>query len=312
MNAKQFTPLMILLCTLLSLHASAQSYAFKVLGSKGEVTANGTPLKVGSTLSSSQTIKIAGTAYLGLAHNSGKTLEITQAGTYKVSELQKKVTSGNSSLAGQYAKLVINELTNAKAKNNRFNQRVKTGSVTRATLTESPVQMMLPESIKALDGNITLKWYLKEEADTSETVRYKITVKNIFRDVLLEAETEQSQFNLDLQDGELKGNKALLYTVTVVGNEKLSSDDHVIKRLSNKEKAEIDEALKAFPDDESAIGQLILGTYFEDKELYANSIYVFEKAIATSGIEEFKSYYQAFLDRNYLSKKSREQLAQKF
>ncbi|MCS6832796.1 MAG: hypothetical protein NZ521_04430, partial [Flammeovirgaceae bacterium] len=144
----------------------AQGYEFMVLGTKGANTVDGQPTKVGATIKAGQTIKVESNAYLGLAHTSGKTLEIKKAGSYKVEDLVKKISENKGGIATQYAAFVIDELTGSDQVQNRYAQKAKTGSVTRAF---NKLAFMLPEKSKVLyDDKITIKWYF-DHKDLSDS-----------------------------------------------------------------------------------------------------------------------------------------------
>ncbi|MCS7004484.1 MAG: hypothetical protein NZM38_04080 [Cytophagales bacterium] len=288
--------------------AYAQGYVFKVLGTKGTNTVAGNPLKVGSTIMEGQSITVGNDAYLGLAHKSGKTIEIRKAGTYTTKELEAKLSTSQSSLADQYAQFIIDELTGGDAVASRQSRMAKTGSVQRAL--SAPIQFMLPSQTDVIDSKVMIKWYLSDASKAKDITKYKFTVKNMFGDVLLVKEVDQPYIVLDLNSEELrKEEKALMYSVAAVGAPEINSGDeeYSLKKLKPSEVANIKREMAQLPPyDESALNKVIMARFFEDRGLLANSIFAFEDAISSSEqVEQYQNMYNQFLNRNMLTKESR-------
>jgi len=292
---------------------SAQDYAFKVLSSKGHNTAGGASLKVGSKLTSSQMLDVGEDSYLVLSCSNGKTLELTKKGSYKVQELSKQANSSGS-LASNYAKFVIDELTEAGsegiAAKNRFQHMNKTGSVKRGL---GSVATMLPaERSKIYGNNLVLKWFLKDGITFQDQIdKYKVQIFNLNDEVLYTGEFKQEQATIDLASNP----KLLKESVLVCKIIPLSKDNRelenaaavdgdAIVRLEEGESKQISIELGAVSkDSQSALGKLIEARFFEDKELYADAINAYEEAIKISGgTEQFKRVYQFFLERNGFTK----------
>ncbi len=296
---------------------SAQDYAFKVLGSKGHNTSGGASLKVGSKLTATQTLEVGDGSYLGLAYSNGKTIELTKKGTYKVQDLVTQVNSSNS-LASNYAKFVIDELTEAGsegiAAKNRFQHMNKTGSVKRAL---GSVATMLPsERSKIYGNNLVLKWYLKDNVSFQDQIdRYKVQIFNLNDEVLYTGEFKDVQATIDLASNpKLLKESVLVCKVIPLSkeNKELENsgtvDGDAIVRLDEGESKQISVELSSVTkDSQSALGKLIEARFFEDKELYADAIHAYEEAIKISGgTEQFKKVYQFFLERNGFTKDTNE------
>src|SRR4051812_7248465 len=96
-----------------------QDYAFKVLVNKGknEVKSGDSwlPIKTGTSLKSTDEIKVQENAYVGLIHVTGKPLEVKEAGKHKVVDLSAKV-NGGSSVLSKYTDFILS--ANTQKKNN--------------------------------------------------------------------------------------------------------------------------------------------------------------------------------------------------
>ena len=114
--------------------AFGQSYTFRVLANKGsnQVKRAGTTsteaLKTGATLNSGDELIVSDGAYIGLMHKSGKTTEVRTAGTKKVSDLEKNITVGSTSVASRYARFVASKM-NEEENTNYRSKMAATGAV---------------------------------------------------------------------------------------------------------------------------------------------------------------------------------------
>ena len=100
-----------------SIQLHAQDYAFKVLVNKGknEIKSGSgwQQIKVGSSLTAKDELKIAENSYLGLVHVTGKPLELKQSGQYKVVDLSSKMKDGPS-VVSKYTDFILSANTGPK------------------------------------------------------------------------------------------------------------------------------------------------------------------------------------------------------
>ncbi len=312
MNRSKLKLILLLTATLLGFSLSqAQDYAFKVLGSKGGNTVDGNNLKVGATISGTQTIVVSAGAYLGLAHSSNKTLEIKKAGTYKVSDLEAKMNVNSGGLADKYAQFVISELTSKDGNASRYSKYAKTGSVTR-DVNKAPLMFVMPVDDNGVsktsrvlgDSKVTIKWFIndQEAVNNSEIEKYRFVIKdgspeNIGQ-VIYEEYVTADKITIDLKDNKFKHNKTLLYQVEAISknsSKKITTPEAMLQKLKSKEAYLITEELKQLNSEETAISKLIQAKFYEDKGLLANAINMYEEAIALSDIPKYNDYYQEFL-----------------
>lgn len=288
----------VFLALLFTGSVSAQDFAFKVLGAKGDIQADGQAIKVGSKITSTQTLKIADGAYLGLTHKGGKTLELTTAGTYKVSDLEKKVNTGGSDLANKYAQFVMNEMMGNGNQNS--NSRVKTGSVTRGDM--DPIQLMMPKRSSFTTPKVTLKWYLKDESHPVES--YKVLVRNNFKEVIYEQEVNSNFLTMDFSDEKLSQSKFLTVEVQSAkeGEEHIHSSEHALIKLKGSALDTFKNEISELPNDDTAISKIILARFYEEKGLIGNAMNAYDEALNISDLDQYKNLYNSFLTRNALVK----------
>lgn len=289
---------LVLTGSLFNMNLYAQGYEFMVLGTKGTNTVDGQPTKVGATIKAGQTIKVESNAYLGLAHTSGKTLEIKKAGSYKVEDLVKKISENKGGIASQYAAFVIDELTGGDQVQNRYAQKAKTGSVTRAF---NKLGFMLPEKSRVLhDGKITIKWYIDHKDLSDEEIKaYRFVVTNMSKQTIFEQVVEGTSITLDMSDKRFAKEENLVYYCEAVGKKGVDSPEQILMKVSPQEQKEINNQFAEL--DNSAFAQLSKAYVFEEKELYANALNAYEEAIKDNDSEQFQNLYRAFLMRNNLS-----------
>lgn len=283
----------------------AQDYSFKVLGSKGSNKLDGSPLRVGTRIKKAQIITVGTGAYLGLAHKNGKVMELKKAGVYKVAELEKKMSGGGSTLAGKYAQHILDELLSGVS--GRFHQKVKTGAVDRTTFGHSKLQIMIPKKAEVINQKATIKWYLKTPIDgASGKITYHVKIKDAFDNFVLDEETTDTEVVLNLGEAKFKVSPLFLYTIKVVEFPNIISDEHGLHKMKKYEEQKVEDELASLNvDTSSALGNLILARFYEDKDLLAHAINAYEKAIKISSMKSYKHLYESFLERNYLTKESR-------
>lgn len=276
-----------------------QSYTFKVLANKGtnEVKSGNEwkPLKTGASLKDGDELKLSENAYLGLVHNSGKTLELKESGNHKISDLSSKISSGGTNVASKYADFVLSKMS-AEKKTNRLSA---TGAVHRAVVNSS-INIYMPNSVDIYNDKALIEWGVVEGENT-----FVLTVVNMFGDELFSIESSTNRYLLDLTSEKLEKEAALLVTVSVKGNEEMKSEEVAIKRLPG-DKAEIVKAnlreLMNEVDIQNALNNYILAGFYEENRLLLDALFYYEEAIKIAPeVESYQEAYEEFLFRNGLN-----------
>lgn len=280
-----------------------QDYAFKVMANKGsnEVKSGDTwqPLKTGASLKSTDEIKIAPNAYLGLIHSSGKPVEIREAQTVKVADI--KVGAGTSAL-NKYTDFILS--SNAETKKNKLGA---TGAVERGD--KKAITLLLPaEKNSAVLNNIAVINFTTEASGP-----YVVTVFNMASEQLATFETPEKTFQIDLKDAKYKFNKAgdpfsagIMVQVRSKSDAKLDSKEYMIKALPAKDAQQISKSLETIKTelvDQTALNQLILAGFYEENKLFIDAITAYEEAIKLApDVASYKEAYEEFLVRNAIKK----------
>ena len=277
--------------------AMAQSYTFKVLANKGnnkvKSGADWQALKTGASLNEGDELEVSSDAYLGLVHSSGKTLELKEAGKHKVSDLAARINTGGSSVASKYADFVLSKMS-AEAKKDRLSA---TGAVHRGS--NDAIKVFMPSSVGVYNSKAIVRW---DSLDNGST--YKVTLKNMFDDVLLSIETNDPNVEIDLTKDQIAKENVILLSVTNKADENIKSGTYAMKKLppadADKVKASLNE-LMTDVNQESALNKYILAGFYEENNLLVDAMTSYEEAIKLAPeVESYKEAYMEFLLRNRL------------
>jgi len=278
-----------------------QDYSFKVLAAKGsnEVKSGGAwqPLKTGASLKKDDEIRVGENSYIGLVSVKGKPKELKVANVYKVAELEKEMGTGQSVL-NKYTDFMLSS-NSAEAKKNRLSA---TGAVHRDVAAASAIHVLLPETQNTgvFSNLAVIKW-----ESTNIAGPYVLTLRNMFDDELVRLETPETRAVVDLNDPKLANEEAILVTVKTKADDKLSSKQHVIKRLSGAEQDKVKVSLAELGDvnEQNALTKYLLAGFFEENALMIDAIAAYEEAMALApDVPTYKEGYEEFLLRIGLKK----------
>lgn len=278
--------------------AYSQDYTFRVLATKGsnEMKSGDTwqPIKTGASLKVGDEIKITENASIGLVHKSGKPLEVKKADTYKIADLDAKMTAGGSSVLNKYTDFILSS-NSAEAKKNRLSA---TGAVHRGL---EDIKVYLPENQNAeIFNNIAyVNWEAKGGAP------FIVSFKNMFDEELMKIETPETSVRVDLNDPKFANETAILVEVRSKSDGKSKSEQHLIKKLSQGRQ---DSIKKSFTELNNELGpeaaelnKLIQASFFEQNKLFIDAITAYEEVIKMApDNSSYKEAYEEFLLRNKL------------
>ncbi len=274
---------------------SAQDYAFRVLVNKGQnVIKAGNdwlPIKVGSSLTSADELKISQNGYLGLVHFSGRPLEVKEAGQHKVVELAAKI-KGGSSVLNKYTDFILS--TN-EVKENKL---TVTGGVYRG---DFGIKLFLPDAEHSIVFNdqINIAW-----SGLPDTKSFVVSFNSMFGDELQKLEVQDTTLSINLNGSTFANEDNILVEVSSRDNSNKTSERLMLKKLSPADKKRIKTALSGIDDqtkEQTALNQLILAGFYESHSLLIDAATSYQKAIKLApNVAEFRTAYNDFISRSGL------------
>lgn len=283
---------------------------FKVLASNGitlversDQNESWSPIKTDAKLYLGDKLIITEGSYLGLLHiATNKVSELREAGVYKIKSLSDKIIKKQASISRKYINYVVNDLTNGK-KGENFHKHMKvTGSVERGHEKPGDIRMVFPNKSYLLDSIIPVHWYPVK----GTTQQYYVSLLNMFEEELKSVETNDTFTTLNLKGLDLEEEQFYMIQVSLVHKKSIASRPANIY-IPTKEKTEEVEKklsrLKREIDTESALGQAMLGFFYEEHKYYHLAFEAYLKASKLApGMQQYKEIYQKFLQRHQLVK----------
>lgn len=297
-----FAVLLLASCEI-GLAQTSKNFVFRVLASKGanqveKADGNKAYLRPGLTLMQGDQIIAANGAYIGLMHRTGKTIELRAPGVTKITDIETQLANSKSSVAGKYANYVLSKINDDGDESNYRRNMKATGAVERSSGTA--ISAMLPTSVDILNPAAVIRWN-----SVGEDAYYIITVKNIFDEELITAETTKPYIQINLDDENLAAEELIVLSIRVKDNPDLFSPEYGIERLSEEKSSEIKNSLgqlKAEVSGDTPLGKLVLASFFEDNGLILDALTQYEEIMEQAPeVEDFKMLYGEFLIRNGLS-----------
>lgn len=297
--------------------ASAQSYTFKVIGSKGANSMAGKPLKIGTKVNSTDVLSVGSGAYLSLMHKDGRTMEVTSKGQYKASALVAKLKSGKS-LGNKYAKFVADQLNqdaSASAAKSRSRHMRKTGSVSRGM---GAYELLMPKRSSVVGDYAALKWYLKDDKNSESVSSLKVIALDMSDEKLKEFNIEDPKATgtlINLKEEGLTGVGPVIFKVVGVKTDG-SYTDKIDDRLDGVAIIPMDEdernsvrnelaSINEPGSEATALSKMIEARFFEEKDLFSDAISAYEEVLKLSyNLDAYNEMYESFLYRNVLSKEA--------
>ncbi|MBK6263602.1 hypothetical protein JKA74_01040 [Marivirga sp. S37H4] len=291
-----------------SFSANAQEYVFKVLANKGDnsVKLKGNdwaPLKTGQSLNSGDELKLSNEAYLGLMHNSGKTLEVKTSGEYNVNTLADNLKGKNSSVASKYADFVMNRMSDEEGAGDYRKSLGATGAVDRALASGAKIKVMAHSSTDIINPEVIIRWSEPQQTGEIEELSYEVVYSNLFDEVIKTEETDKTATTLNMASSPFNNleNKFVKVKVSVKGKD-LNSEEYAIIIKPEDESAEIKKMLnelKSEVQEETALDNMVMAAFYEDNNLLLDALTSYEKAIQIAPeVEIYQKAYEDFIIRN--------------
>lgn len=271
-----------------------QNYIFRVMANNGSnefkslSSTQWTPVKRGLAFKSGDVIKVADQAYLGLIHNTGKTVELIDPGTFKVDDIELNIDIRKKGIGSKYTEYVMNTLDSDREFENT-NEVVTRGA-------EESVKVNAPATSEVFERKQILSW----ESEDNHT--YTVRIKGIFDDILLEEEVQANEYLLDFENPSLSGEKMFIVTVSIK-DQKESSKEYALDLLSEDESGKYQPDLLDIRQNVTnpLLQYLVLASYFEEKGLLMDAISNYQKAINLAPeYTDIQALYRSFRARHNL------------
>jgi hypothetical protein len=267
----------------------AQTYAFKVLVSKGKTEVKSgqawSAIKVGANLNASDEVKVAENSYLGLMHASGKPLEVKEAGNYNLADLAARLSKG-STVLNKYTDFILSSQEDKK------NKLAATGAVHRDV--KMALTVFLPQTSEHFGNKLAVGWKNPGTATQAEVI-----VMDLGEDELARYKVDGNSLVIDLNDPKLKGNPQ--YIIKVVSKDGNESAGCGIKRLKGNRKTEIENAWSEVSpsfSEQNALELYVQAGFFEENLLLTDALTAYKLAADMAPeVDMYRESYEAFLQR---------------
>ena len=261
-----------------------------ILAVRGEVQVEqgGTWTKatVGMKLQESQKLKVGPQSYVAVVLPGNKAREIREPGTYSIGQLTAQATKAdNNPYAARYTGYVLNQAIASGA--GRPSGKTL-GAVTRHTMAPSP---LTPAQSNFYAEKVVLQW---ERVAGSEGYRVEILDEGGQVIHIQEVPADQHQVELNLA-AKVKPNTCYYWSVSTRRYPTIKSNRTCLKVLpadrAQALKSEEQELLRTV-DTKTALGQILLGAFYEQNGLYGYAYQAYQQAAAlepnTEGYAELR------------------------
>jgi hypothetical protein len=276
----------------------AQDYIFRVFGTSGNnlvnVSGKWQPLQVHQLLHQGEVIRVVNQGYVALIHVRGNTMELTSPGDYEVDRLDKKSDPKKESFIAKYVNLLLN---NFSGTGNTSATAAHAGAVERGV---AGIKMYIPDTTYFVGPEVILQWHGIKNA-----TGYKVSIKNIFDDVVEEQTVSVPRVKLDFSQGNLADRSTVFMTIESLGETMTSSAEFGLTRLDKNKTAEINsemDSLQANLSGNSALDKLVMAAFYEKKGLYLDAMTQYSEAAGLQpGVPEFRDALDRFMERRGIS-----------
>ena len=310
---------------------------FKVLAVRGSVSVKGMKtIKIGQQLSTKDEIKLGRDGYISMVHKTGKAVELSKSGTYKVKEMDATASKKGKSSTSKFASYVADQLTETddpiEFSSNRRTKMRTTGSVERAagdevnlwdsvlTVVGAPGEMaalsdkqaqdvqngdllavITPTHTRLLGDSIAFMWHRSPKVN-----HYKVVVIGRDNKVVSTLESKDTVIVTGLADLKLSAGQVYYWHLEDGADASFKSDQYALYLLQGDERRSA-EALLAdvrsdYDTEDAAIGKLVLAAACEEMGLYQDAHMAYRQAVELApDVQNYKRMYADFLKRQGLN-----------
>jgi hypothetical protein len=128
----------------------------------------------------------------------------------------------------------------------------------------------------------------------------------MFDDELARIETPETELNLDFSDERFSGENALIVQVQAKSGGKVESKTHLIKKLSQPERENVQKILDPLMEEvkePTALNKMILAGFYEENKLLIDAITAYEQALKLAPeVPAYTEAFDEFLLRNNIAR----------
>ena len=261
-------------------------------------------LKTGAKLSATDLVKVSQGSYLAMLHNSGKTVEVKNAGEFKTSQLSSQLSNKKSTVAQKLSTYVLDKLGESGNENYNYREGMETtGAVERsigsAILDGKSVYVELrsPRKINFKNSETEFSW---KSVNGNES--YFFTITDRFDRVVFTKEITGNTVKININEIKLEPDVYYFWNVSLKTDRLVKSPECAFSFLSKDRVTQIDrdytELKEEIGGDNNAINQVILGNFYEQNLLMDDALKFYKRAVETEpSIPEFQNIYKGFLSR---------------
>ncbi len=282
---------------------SAQSYMLMAVSGDVQVNAGGQWKKAatGNKLGPSDQVKLGERSYAAIVMNGSKTFEVKKVGVVTMSQLSAGATTGASSVTSKYVDYVVNRSTTNKVSNNMSNL----GAVERSV---APVALS-PRQGKVMDEKTRFTWRKLPGAKS-----YYFVLSDIEQRKIYEVVTEDTFAYVSLAQYKIEPGEFYFWKIANSAMKGMASDDISFQVLTPEKRSEIAKNVKEMKSEigseETAIGYIVMASYYQDQDINDRAMESYEKAIKLNPeVKEYRQMYAEFLVKINLNGLAKEVMA---
>ncbi|TAL68582.1 MAG: hypothetical protein EPN82_09900 [Bacteroidetes bacterium] len=293
--------LIILFVLLWVIPLQSQSYEFCVLGKLGNCyvrlygNKEWSELKTGDQLKHSDLISLKDNSYLGLVHASGKTMELKQAGEYKISKLADDLNENTASMLPNLLEVIFGKKTNLKdiLESKQSKKVYSKGAIERGIELEQ-ISVLSPKKIILISEDVNLLWGKLQSDD-----KYEIKVTDRFNKIIFSKIIPDTSISINQKLINLEKDQYYFWRINLLANPEIRSDEGYFLFLSDKRIAEIKNNVELMKKElggrETSVSKILLAYYYENNLLVNEAEKEFREAIELSpDVIDYKDLYDAF------------------
>lgn len=242
----------------------------------------------GVKLASNHQVKVDANGYVCLVLNGSKTFELKQPGVYRLSELATKYSSASNS--SRYVQFMLNQSSHQKGNNMEI-----PGAVERS-LAPTPFS---PRNSYVIEDVMTFAWQTIVKAPKDS---YDFEITDLAGGVVHSFTTNDTFVVLNLKNLNLVPNECYYWQVSNSKSPTIRSEEFCFKVYGESDRNNILKdkvALEQDLQDESgtAIGHMILATFYRQKNVSYLAMSAYEKAIHLAPhVALYRETYAKFLE----------------